>query len=211
MEVFSSQLRQMFRRLGRAPAFTVVAVLTLALGIGANVAIFSVLDAVLLKPLPYPQPERLIGLWQRAPSIDLGAGDINMSPSLYFTYLEENHTFQSLGIYTGNSVSVTGMGEPEQVHSMLWTWEVLPTLGVHPFLGRGFTQKDDTPNNPQTVILSYGYWQRRFAADVGVLGKRVLIDGKAKEIIGVMPKHSGFSTVTSRSSSLFNSTGAKPI
>jgi predicted permease len=188
MEFFGSQLKQVFRRLGRAPVFTAVAVLTLALGIGANVAIFSVLDAVLLKPLSYPQPDRLIGLWQTAPGIDLGGGNINMSPSLYFTYREENQTFQSLGIYTGNSVSITGMGEPEQVHSMLWTWDLLPTLGVRPFLGRAFTQKDDTPNNPQTVILSYGYWQRRFAGDAGVIGRRILIDGKAKEIVGVMPK-----------------------
>ncbi|HLH05583.1 MAG TPA: ABC transporter permease [Bryobacteraceae bacterium] len=184
----ASQLRQVFRRLGRAPVFTIVAVITLALGIGANVAIFSVLDTVLLKPLPYPQPDRLIGLWERAPGIDLGAGDINMSASLYFTYREENHTFQNLGIYTGNSVSVTGMGEPEQVHSMLVTWDVFPTLGVRPFLGRGFTQKDDTPKNPETVILSYGYWQRRFAGDSGVIGRRILIDGKAKELIGVLPK-----------------------
>lgn len=186
MEFFGAQLKQVFRRLGRAPVFTAIAILTLALGIGANVAIFSVLDTVLLKALPYPQPDRLIGLWHTAPGIDIK--ELNMSPSLYFTYRDQNHTFENMGVYTGNAVSVTGVGEPEQVHSLLVTYGVLPTLGVKPFLGRGFTAKDDTPKNPETVIITYSYWQRKFGGDAGVIGRRIRIDGKAKEVIGVLPR-----------------------
>lgn len=166
--------------------FTFVAVLTLALGIGANTAIFSVLEGVLLKPLPYSDPDRLIGLWLTAPAIHIK--DLNISPSVYFTYLEENRTFESLGIYTGDRVSVTGIAEPEQVNSLDVTYGVLPTLGVRPVLGRLFSAKDDSPGAPQTILLSYGYWQRRFGGDRSIIGRRLQIDRKAQEVIGILPR-----------------------
>jgi predicted permease len=190
MEFFRSQARQVFRRLRSAPAFTAIAVLTLALGIGANIAIFSVVDTVLLKPLPYPEPDRLIGLWHTASGINIP--ELNMSPSLYFTYRDQNHSFENMGVYTGDAVSVRDGGDPEQVHSLLVTYSVLPTLGVKPFLGRGFTAKDDQPHNPGTVILTYGYWQRRFGGDAGVIGRRIRVDGEAKEVIGVLPREFRF-------------------
>jgi predicted permease len=186
MGSFSGQIKQVFRRLRRAPMFTFIAVFTLALGIGANTAIFSVLEGVLLKPLPYPNADRLIGLWQTAPGINIK--DLNVSPSIYFTYRDQNRTFQSLGIYTGNSASVTGVAEPEQVHSLLVTAGVLPTLGTQPFLGRFFSAQDDSPGAPATVVLSYGYWQRRFSGNRSVIGRRILIDGRACEVIGVLPR-----------------------
>lgn len=190
MGSFTGQIKQVLRRLRRAPMFTFIAVLTLALGIGANTAIFSVLEGVLLKPLPYMNPDRLIGLWHAAPGINIK--DLNMSPSLYFTYRDENHAFESMGVYTGDSVSVTGVAEPEQVHSLLVTYGVLPTLAVKPFLGRFFSAQDDSPGAPGTVVLTYGYWQRRFSGNRSVIGRRVLIDGKAKEVIGVLPREFRF-------------------
>ena len=190
MGSFSGQMKQISRRLWRAPLFTVVAVLTLALGIGANTAIFSVLEGVLLKPLPYPEPDRLVGLWLTAPGINLK--DLNVSASVYFTYLEQNRTFQSLGLYTGDSVSVTGIAEPEQVRALDVTYGLLPTLGVQPALGRLFSSKDDSPGSPETVILSYNYWQRRFHGASSVIGRHLQIDGKSQQVIGVLPREFRF-------------------
>src|ERR1700689_1725525 len=112
MGSFAGQMKQMFRRLRRAPMFTFIAVLTLALGIGANTAIFSVLEGVLLKPLPYPDPDRLVGLCVTAPGVGVKDPEYLFSPAIYFTYLEQSRTFESLGAYRGDSVSVTGVAEP---------------------------------------------------------------------------------------------------
>ena len=109
--MFSDQLRQVLRRLGRAPLFTAITLITLAAGVGANTVIFSVLEGVLLKPLPYPHSERLIGVWHQAPGINIP--NLNMAPSMYFIDREQNTTFQDIGAYTGDSFSVTGIGEPE--------------------------------------------------------------------------------------------------
>src|SRR5262249_15077193 len=110
-------LRHALRRLGRAPVFTSIALVTLALGIGANTAIFSVVNGVLIKPLPYPESQNLVGLWHLAPGVAGLSGDINMSPTMYFTYREENRSFENLGLWSNGRASVTGLGEPEQVDS----------------------------------------------------------------------------------------------
>src|SRR6202451_2545050 len=116
MGTFTAQLRQVLRRLGAAPMFTAITLITLAAGIGANIVIFSVLEGVLLKPLPYPDPDRLIGVWHTAPGINIK--DLNMAPSVYFIDREQNTTFQDIGAYNGDSLSVTGTGEPQQVHGL---------------------------------------------------------------------------------------------
>jgi len=183
---FSNQLKHVLRRLMRSPMFTVVTLVTLAIGIGANTAVFSVINGVLLKPLPYPDPEKLVGVWQKAP--DLGIQEFNASASDYFTFREENRTFQEFGLWNSGAVSVTGLAEPEQVQSLSVTYETLPALRVQPLLGRSFTEKDDTPGSPDTVMLTYPYWQRRFGGDASVIGRRILVSGKAREIIGVMPQ-----------------------
>ncbi len=184
------QLNQVFRRLGRAPLFTAVTLITLAIGVGANTAIFSVLDGILLKPLPYPHADDLVGVWHTAPGLNIK--DLNASPSTYFIYRDQNRTFQDIGLYTGDAVNVTGVAEPEQVRALLVTDGVLPVLGVHPMLGRWFTRKDDSPGSPDTILLTYGYWQRKFGADSSVIGRRILVDGKAREVVGVLPQNFHF-------------------
>jgi predicted permease len=166
--------------------FTGITVITLAIGIGANTAIFSVANGVLLKPLPYSSPERLVSIWQTAPGLNIK--EINASPATYLTYREEGRTFEDIGLWQRDSVSVTGIAEPEEVPCLSVTDGTLPILGIQPVLGRGFTRKDDSPGSPETVILTYGYWQRRFGGSPAAVGQRVLMDGQAREVIGVLPR-----------------------
>jgi predicted permease len=174
----------------RIPLFASVAIVTLALGIGANIAIFSVLEGVLLKPLPYPEPERLVNLDHTAPGINIP--NLEMAPYLYFTYREENRSFQDIGLYDGDSVTVTGLAEPERVRALDITEAIIPLLGVRPVVGRSFSHKDTIPGSPNTIMLSYGYWQRHFSGNPNVLGRRLIVDGKANEVIGVMPRNFRF-------------------
>jgi predicted permease len=184
---FANQLRQVLRRLGRTPTFTAVTLITLALGAGANIAIFSVVEGVLLKPLPYPHPEQLVSVWQTTPGADT-IGPVRVGPSNYFIFREQSRAFQDIGLWENDSVSVTGVGEPEQVPALDVTREILPILGQRPLLGREFTQQDDSPDSPATAILNYGYWQSKFSGDPGVIGRTIVLDGKPRQIIGVMPE-----------------------
>ena len=174
------------RRLGRTPFFTLATVVTLALGIGANTAIFSVIDGVLLKPLPYAEPERLVAVWQTAPGVNIE--DLNASVADYFTYREESRTFADVAMWAGRSVTVTEGGEPERVEGVAMTFRMLPLLGVRPMAGRDFTEKDNVNGEPEVVMLGYGYWQRRFGGDTKVIGRRIQVDGTAREVIGILPK-----------------------
>ena len=187
-------LKHILRRLARTPGFTAIAILTLALGIGANTAIFSVVNGVLIKPLPYPAPEALIGVWHKAPGIP-GFGDhLNLAPTMYFTYGEQNQTFQEFGLWSLSGASITGKGEPELVQSLYVTPGALNALGVQPILGRWFSKADGEPSAEATVMLTYGYWQRRLGGDKAVLGTTLTIDGKPRSIIGVMPQDFRFLT-----------------
>jgi predicted permease len=186
----TSQLKQVVRRLWRAPIFTIVTLITLAAGVGANVTVFSVVEGVLLKPLPYPHAESLVGVWHTAPGLNMDL--INMAPANYFIYREQNRAFEDVGVYNGDSVAVTGQGNPEQVHALDVTDGVLPILGVAPMLGRWFNRSDDAPNAAETVILEYGYWQRRFGGDRSIVGRAITVDGKARTVVGVMPREFRF-------------------
>ena len=181
----ASNLNYVFRRLRRSPGFTAITLATVAIGVGANTAIFSVINGVLLKPLPYTQPERLVAVWHTAPGINIPK--LNASPATYFTYKEEGRSFQSIGIWQRGGGSVTGINEPEQVQILNATHEILPTLGVQPALGRLFTPEDDRPNAPRVVILTHGYWQRRFGSDPAAVGKGLRVDGELYTITGVLP------------------------
>ena len=186
----TTQLKQVVRRLLRAPMFTLVTLVTLAAGVGATITVFGVLEGVLLKPLPYPHPDQLVGVWHTAPGLNID--DVNMAPSNYFIYRDQNRVFDDIGIYQGDSVNVTGHGNPEQVQGIDVTDGLLPVLGIAPMLGRTFSRGDATPGAPQTVILSYGYWQRHFGGDRSIVGHTMNIDGKMRQVIGVMPQNFRF-------------------
>ncbi len=190
MTNFFIQLKQIVRRLWRAPVFTAITLITLAAGVGANIAVFSVIEGVLLKPLPYPHPESLVGVWHTAPGLNID--EVNMAPSNYFVYREQNRAFEDIGIYQGDSVSVTGQGNPEQVQALDVTDGVLPVLGLAPYLGRWFNRVDDSPGGPDTVMLSYDYWQSRLGSNRSIVGQTIRVDGKARQVIGVMPKEFRF-------------------
>ena len=175
--------------------FTVVAVLTLAIGIGATTAVFSVVDGILIKPLAYPDADRLVGVWHSAAGSN-GAGLFNCSPSMYFTYRQASQTFQYFGLAATGGASVTGLGEPEQVRNLNTTYGTLQAIGVQPIIGRLFTEADDAPGgtNPDPVIISYGYWQSHFGGDKSILGRGMTVDSTLRQIVGVMP--AGFRFVT---------------
>jgi len=196
LDDLTRDLRHGVRTLGRTPTFTAVVLLTLAIGIGANTAVFSVVNSVLLRPLPYPQPERLVAVWHTAPGasgMSNLTGDLRLSPSMYFTYAEHNRTFEHFGVWFAGSSTVTGIAEPEQVRSLLTSDGTLPALGVQPMLGRGLSSADQVPGAPRVVMLGHGYWRRRFGGDRAVVGRGITIESRATEIVGVMPE--GFRVV----------------
>jgi predicted permease len=186
MDSIGNQLNQVLRRLRRAPMFTAITLITLAAAIGANTVVFSVIEGVLLKPLAYPKPTELAGIWLTAPGVNIK--NLNLAPSDYFIFREQNQTFQDIGVYNTDSDGVTGIGEPEQVRALNVTDGLLPLLGVRPLLGRMISRADDTADAPQKVMLSYGYWQNKFGGTPSIVGKTIVVDGKQREIIGVLPK-----------------------
>ena len=191
MEPVMPQLRGILRRLGRAPVFTVITLVILAMGIGATTAIFSVVNSIVLHPLPYSQPEELVDVRIAAPRIGIDA--LPLSSGAYFTFRQENRAFQDFGLYdpginfNGQSVSITGIDQPMRVSALPVTAEVLPILRITPFSGRSFTQEDELPGSADTAILTYGYWRSQFGGR-SVIGKTIDVDGKPHTIIGVLPQ-----------------------
>jgi putative ABC transport system permease protein len=178
-------LRLAARALRRAPAFTAAAVLTLALGIGATAAIFSVVNGVLLRPLPYAQPERLVGVWFAFPG--LGVPQASMSDGTYFLYRRENRVFEDMGASAEGAVNLTTDQAAERVSAAWVTASLLPTLRVPPLHGRLITADEDHPGRPRVALIGEGMWRRRFGADPRVLGRTIRIDGVSHEIVGVLP------------------------
>jgi predicted permease len=168
------------------PLFTAMAVLMLAIGIGANTAIFSVIEGVLLKPLPYPRSHELVTLDHAAPGVNLPSA--GAAPFQYFTYREDGRVFQDVGLWNTGTVSVTGLAEPEEAPALFVTEGILPMLGVAPMLGRVFSTTDDTPGSPETVVLTWGYWRSKFGADRSAIGRTLMLDSRPREIIGVLPE-----------------------
>ncbi len=191
IEDLLADVRYGLRMLRRNPVFTVVGLLTIAVGIGANAAVFNVVNSVLLKPLHYPKAEELVSLHQTAPGA-AGLADFEngllLSPSMYFTYAEQNRTFQSLGVWDTGTASVTGLAEPEQVRVVDVSDGVFEALGVAPEVGRWFSAADQVPNGPARAMLSFGYWHRRFGGDRAAIGRNIEVDGRPLEIVGVMPE-----------------------
>ncbi len=179
-------MRHALRRLRKTPAFTLTAIITLGAAIGANVLIFSVVNGVLLKPLPFADPSRLVGVWHTAPGVM--AGPLQQSAATYLMYREDGKVFQDIGLWDDSSVTLTGRGDPEQVESLSVTDGTLPLLGVTPRLGRLFTRQDDSPGGTDTVLISYSYWQRAFNGNENAIGQSLMVNGRGREIIGVLPQ-----------------------
>jgi len=193
LDSLGRDLRYAFRGMRRNPTFTLAVVLTMALGLGANTAIFAVVDGVLIKPLAYPDAGELVSLNHTAPGIQVDA--FQMSPTQYFSYRDEGRVFQQIGIWGDGGTTITGGGDPEQARMLAVSSGVLEALGIQPALGRIFSESDTTAaaSNPMEVggsalILTYGYWQRRFGGDPSVIGRRITTDSRPAEIVGVMPE-----------------------
>jgi predicted permease len=196
LEAVLADLKHVFRRLGRSPGFAITVVLTLAIGIGANTAVFSVLNSVLLRPLAYPEPQQLVSLHLNAPGAPGLAefrSELRLSASMYFTFATHNRAFQSVGIWGPGTASITGMAQPEQVNTAQISSGVLETLNVPAAAGQWLTTTDQDSHGLGRVMLSYGYWQRRFGGDPGVVGRTVNVNSQARVIAGVMPR--GFKIV----------------
>jgi putative ABC transport system permease protein len=172
------------RSLRRSPGFFFAAVFTLALGIGATTAIFSVVNSVLLRPLPYAEPDAVVRIWNSFG----GSPKAAISPAEYFDYHDRATAFSAFGVYaTGQAVNLTGADVPERLHASYLSVGVFPALGIRPGLGRAFTAEEDTPSGAHVVVLSDGLWRRRFAASPSIVGQRITLNGESYEVIGVMP------------------------
>ena len=182
METIIKDIRYGIRGLSKRPAFTAVAVLTLALGIGANSAIFSVLNAVLLRPLPYADPDRIVRIDETE-----GKGGMGVSPPNLLDFQQQNQTFESVAGYTGGSFILTGAGEPLRLESCAVSAALFSVLQVKPLIGRSFSTADERPGQDRVALISYGLWQQRFGGDHALLGKQITLDGLSYTIAGVMP------------------------
>ncbi|HSL68771.1 MAG TPA: ABC transporter permease [Longimicrobiales bacterium] len=180
-----TDVRYSVRALRKSPGFTAVAVLTLALGIGANTAIFSVLDGVVLRPLPYPEPDRLVRVASQFPS--MGFQKFWISPPEFFELKERNRSYASLGAYRTGRVSVGGSEAPLRATSAIATADLFTTLGVPALLGRPFNAEEDAPNSERVVTLSHELWVRAFGSDAGIVGKSIIVNGNSARVTGVMP------------------------
>ncbi|HET9219240.1 MAG TPA: ABC transporter permease [Terriglobia bacterium] len=189
IETLLKNVRFSLRSMGRTPVMTIAVVATLAIGIGANTAVFSVVNGILIKPLPYSDPERLVRVAHLAPGIQLSdSRDVGSSLFLYFVHREQSRTLEGVGVFGEGTSTVTGGREPEEVRRFFVTSDVLPLLGVQPLLGRIFSQTDDAPASPGTIVLSYEYWQRRFGGDRSVIGRSLDMADDTWTIIGVLPR-----------------------
>ncbi|HYO90155.1 MAG TPA: ABC transporter permease, partial [Pyrinomonadaceae bacterium] len=186
MKAVLQDLRYAARMMMKKPGVTFIAVLALALGIGANTAIFSVVNSVLLKPLPYPESEQLV----RVGGINLktGKGPGTFSPADFYDWRERSRVFESLSAYDGWSPSLTGVGEPERITAARVSANFFNVLGVHPQLGRAFLPDEERRGNHRAVVLSYKLWQRRFNSDHEIAGKSITLNGESYSVVGVMPR-----------------------
>ena len=181
-----TDLRYAIRMLIKSPAFSVIAIVALALGIGANTAIFSVVDAVLLRPLPYPNPEQLVLLRERMPIFESGS----VSYPNYLDWRAQQRSFTDLALYRRESMNLSSRGEetpPERIDGGVMTWNMMRIVGLKPLLGRDFTEAEDVSGGPKVALISEGLWKRHFGKSPKVLGQQLVVDAVPREIIGVLP------------------------
>ena len=187
LEVLRQDVRFGSRMLRKNPGFTAVVVLTVALGVGANAAIFSVVHAVLLKPLPYPESDQLVMVWEKVLLPNYQNEENNPSPGNYSDWKSQNTVFEDTGAYRNRSFNLTGAGEPVRVEGEQTSASLFSVLRVNAALGRVFTTEDDQPGGRHVIVLSDGLWKSRFGSNAQVLGRTILLDGESYSVIGVMP------------------------
>ena len=188
IENFLMDLRYGLRVLRKNPGFTAVAILTLALGIGANTAIFSVVNAVLFRPLPFRDPGRLVAVWHTPPQKSFpGVTKFVVSPANYLDWRNQNHAFEQMSAVGFRNFNLTGMGQPESVEGRAVSADFLSALGVQPVLGRGFLEEEDQPGHGNVVVISHEFWQTHFVGGKDVLGKQIKLDDQSYAIVGVAP------------------------
>jgi len=178
-------LRFAFRTLRKSPGFTLLAVLCIGLGVGVTSTILSAVNAILIRPLPYQNPEELVAVYSWAPATD--EHGVNISHPDYLSWRDDNRTFAQLGMWTWDVLAFSGEGEPERLDGATVTANLFPLLGVHPELGRGFTPEDQQPNGAPVILLSHALWQRRYGGQRDVVGSTITVDGFPTQVIGVMP------------------------
>jgi putative ABC transport system permease protein len=186
MRTLLQDLRYGFRMMGKAPGVTAIAILTMALGIGINTAVFSLVNVLLFEPLPYPEQDRIVQLWES--NLPKGWDQATVSPPNYLDWKAQSKSFEGMALYTRNSFALTGKGEPERVEGMLGTINLLDILGVKPALGRGFLPGEDRPGAERVAIISHGLYERRFAASPEVIGRKIELNGAPYTVVGVMPR-----------------------
>src|SRR5919199_695829 len=184
--ILFQDLRYAIRRLLKSPGFAAVAVGALALGIGANTAIFSVVNSVLLRPLPYPAPEQLVQLWEARPRQNMPR--VEIAPHEFLAWAEQSQSFKQLAASVGAEYNLTGRGEPERVAGTLVTASYFPLLGISPAHGRTFLAEEDQPGKNNVVVLGHELWQSRFGSDPSAVGQTVSLDGVPCTVVGVMPR-----------------------
>ena len=181
MMSFWQDIRYGLRVLLKSPGFTAIAVLTLALGIGANTALFSVVNGVLLNPLPFPNPDRLVAVYSKTTEFQ----ESSISYPNFLDWVKDNHSFSKLGAFRSEEYNMTGEGEPERLHGQMISADFFPALGVNPILGRYFLPEEDKPGAAPVAIIGEGLWKRKFGLSRDVLGKRIALNGKGYTVIGV--------------------------
>ena len=187
MESFLQDCRYAVRILARSPGFTLIAVLALALGIGANSAIFSIVNAVILKPLPYDKPEQLVQLWMRFTGIGI-PNDQNWVSAPEFVDLQQNQSLSHLAAISSTSFNINITGTPERIDSAVVSTTFFPLLGVQAQLGRVFLPEEGQPGRDRVVLLSDGLWRRRFGADPAISGRKLVMNGQSYLVVGVLPR-----------------------
>jgi putative ABC transport system permease protein len=187
-DILRQDLRYTARTLGRTPGFTLTAILVIALGVGANTAAFSVTDFVLIRPLPFPGPDRLVNLWENVPRYTR----MELSPANYRDWKRMSKSFENMGASVQQAANLVGQGEPQRLEAATVTADFFPTMQSTPLLGRVFTPAEDEPGAAGTAILSYRLWQAEFGGETGVIGRRMNLDGAPYTVIGVMPREFSF-------------------
>ncbi|MEP6913207.1 MAG: ABC transporter permease, partial [bacterium] len=185
MDSLLRDLRFSTRSLLKRPALTIIAIITLAVGIGANSAIFSVVNALLIKPLPFPELDRIVAIWEKQPSQGMERNEVALAN--YLDWRSQNKSFEQIGLYRWWSTNLTGIEPPERVQGFLVSANFFDVVGMKPAIGRGFAAGEDQPGKDAVAILTNGLWQRRFGSDPNITSKTIALNGVTRTIIGVLP------------------------